>query len=107
MQSARDFARLARPRRGKSKGNGSVASRSTHPPTATIARLAEPYRPGWSLPGPFYYDPEVYRADLDRIWRKGWVFAGHASEIANPGDYITVEIDTDSIVVIRGDDGTI
>jgi Rieske 2Fe-2S family protein len=74
---------------------------------AAISRFASQYRPGWSLPGPFHYDADVYRADLDQIWRKGWLFAGHTCEIPKSGDYFLVEIDTDSIIVIRGDDGTI
>src|SRR5437899_2706579 len=110
MQSARDFARgLAGPKRGKTKTNGSVAatSRSAHSRDDIPGKFALGYRPGWSLPGPFYYAPEVYRADLDRIWRKGWLFAGHACEIPRAGDYFLVEIDADSLVIIRGEQGAI
>jgi glycine betaine catabolism A len=64
-------------------------------------------RPGWSLPGPFYSDEGIYRADLDRIWRRGWLFAGHTCEIPRPGDYFLVEVDTDSVIVIRSEDGAI
>ena len=27
---------------------------------------------GHSLPGRFYYDDLAFRADLERIWRRGW-----------------------------------
>jgi glycine betaine catabolism A len=69
--------------------------------------LIESCRPDWSLPQPFYTNETVYRADLDRIWRRGWLFAGHTCQIPNPGDYFTFEVDVDSILVIRGDDGAI
>lgn len=65
------------------------------------------YRPGWSLPRPFYGHETVYRADLEHIWRKGWLFAGHACEIRNPGDWLTLQVDTDSLIVIRGEDGAV
>ncbi|HEV2431502.1 MAG TPA: aromatic ring-hydroxylating dioxygenase subunit alpha [Burkholderiales bacterium] len=65
------------------------------------------YRPGWSLPRAFYSDETVYRADLEQIWRKGWLFAGHACELAKPGDWLTLQVDTDSVLVIRGEDGTV
>src|SRR5690349_3364066 len=105
MQSARELPRdLARPRRAKS--NDSAGADSSGLPKA-IADLAAQYRPGWSLPGPFYYDPEVYRCDINRIWRKGWLFAGHTCEIPKAGDYFLVEFDTDSIVIIRAEGGTI
>ena len=64
-------------------------------------------REGWTLPQPFFNDLEIYRADLDRIWRTGWLFAGHTCEIRCPGEYFLVEVDADSIIVIRGDDGAI
>jgi Rieske 2Fe-2S family protein len=65
------------------------------------------YRPGWSLPRPFYGHETVYRADLEQIWRKGWLFAGHACEIRNPGDWLTLQVETDSLIVIRGEDGAV
>ena len=65
------------------------------------------YRPGWSLPRPFHRDEAIYRADIERIWRRGWLFAGHACEVRNPGDWLTLQVDTDSIIVIRGEDGAV
>src|SRR5213593_2091283 len=62
-------------------------------------------RPGWSLPREFYFDEEIYRFDLERIWRHGWLFAGHSCEIPRTGDYLTLRVDTDSIIVIRSNDG--
>src|ERR1043166_1193391 len=64
-------------------------------------------RPGWSLPGEFYSEEAVYRHDLARVWRTGWLFAGHACEIPRVGDYFTLEVDTDSIIVARGEDGAV
>jgi Rieske 2Fe-2S family protein len=64
-------------------------------------------RPGWSLPGTFYADARIYEADLDRIWGRSWLFAGHACQIPKTGDYFTLQIDRDSIIVIRGEDGSI
>lgn len=65
------------------------------------------YRPGWSLPRAFHRDEALYRADIEQIWRRGWLFAGHGCEIRNPGDWFTLQVDTDSIIVIRGDDGAV
>ena len=62
---------------------------------------------GHSLPGAFYSDERVYRAELDKIWRQGWLFAGHTCEIPSPGDYFTFQLDKDSLIVVRGDDGEI
>jgi Rieske 2Fe-2S family protein len=72
-----------------------------------IESLIGQCRPGWSLPQPFYSDEEVYRADVKGVWRQGWLFSGHSCEIPKAGDYFTLQVDTDSIIVVRGDDGAI
>lgn len=64
-------------------------------------------QPGWSLSREFYSDEEVYRHDLEQVWRTGWLFAGHSCEIPKAGDYFTVNVDVDSVIVIRADDGAI
>jgi Rieske 2Fe-2S family protein len=98
MRNARGFGRnSARSKRGNS------AARSKD----RVAALATEFRPGWSLPGAFYSDDEVYRADLQRIWRAGWLFAGHGCEIPKAGDYFTLEVGSDSIAIVRGSEGVI
>ena len=72
-----------------------------------LAKLVASRREGYSLPGEFYSSEVVYRAEIEQIWRRGWLFAGHACEIPNPGDYFTFSVDADSLILIRGDDGAI
>ena len=72
-----------------------------------IESLIARCQPGWSLPHDVYAEEEIYRLDVDRLWRSGWLFAGHLCEIPQTGDYLTLEVDTDSIIVLRGDDGAI
>src|SRR3954471_24786826 len=72
-----------------------------------VENLLARCRPGWSLPREFYFDEEIYRLDLDAIWRRGWLFAGHSCEITRVGDYFTLPVDRDSIIVIRSDDAAV
>lgn len=71
----------------------------------TWSRLHALYKPGYGLPGEYYGNNEVYAAELDAIWRAGWLFAAHTCEIPDPGNYVTFSVGPDPIVVIRGDDG--
>lgn len=64
-------------------------------------------KPGFALERAFYSEEEIYRADVQAFWRSGWLFAGHSCEIPEPGDYITLQVDTDPIVITRADDGKI
>jgi glycine betaine catabolism A len=71
---------------------------------ALLDRLIVEHRPGHALAREFQTDPGIYQLDLDRIWRRGWLFAGHTCQVARPGDFFVFDLDTDSIIVIRGDD---
>jgi Rieske 2Fe-2S family protein len=62
---------------------------------------------GHSLPADFYSSPLVYRAEIEQIWRQGWLFVGNACEIPSPGDYMTFSVDDDSLIVIRDEDDQI
>ena len=60
-----------------------------------------------SLPGWVYSDPEFFAAEMERVIRPAWQIVCHASEIPNRGDWRTVEYLGESIIVVRGDEGTV
>jgi phenylpropionate dioxygenase-like ring-hydroxylating dioxygenase large terminal subunit len=55
--------------------------------------------------GSVYTDPDVFELELERIYRQGWVFVAHESEVPEPGDYITRRIGREPVIVSRGRDG--
>jgi phenylpropionate dioxygenase-like ring-hydroxylating dioxygenase large terminal subunit len=73
----------------------------------SIQQLIADQRPGWALDQRFYTDPEIYRLELDRIVSKNWIFAGHQSELAEPGDFKVLRVANDSAIIVRGNDGTL
>jgi Rieske 2Fe-2S family protein len=75
--------------------------------TELLDRLLALHRPGFALPASFHTDPEIFRLELDRIWRRSWLFAGHACQAASAGDYFTFEVGPDSLVIIRDEDGVL
>lgn len=77
------------------------------PQDSWIAEAVERRVPNHSLEGGFYHREDVYRLDVERVWRRGWLFAGHACEIPYPGDFFTMEVDTDPLLIVRGDDGAV
>ena len=72
-----------------------------------LDHLIAAHKHGHALQREFQTDPGIYELDLERIWRRGWLFAGHTCQIKKPGDYFVFDVDRDSIIVIRGDDGRI
>lgn len=60
-----------------------------------------------ALPRELYLEPEVYRQDLEQIWHKDWVFAGHTFEIEKPGQYFTLQVGDYPVAVVMGKDGQV
>lgn len=72
-----------------------------------IERLLSERRHGFSLPQAFYVDDEIFDADMQAVFATDWLFACSVAEIKLPGDYITLEVGGDSIVVLRNRDGEV
>jgi len=66
-----------------------------------ISRLKKAHIAGQSLAREFYKDPEIYKTEIENLFLKHWLFAGHVSQIPNPGDFILCEFDTESVIVVR------
>ena len=54
-----------------------------------------------------YTDPRVFEDEMERVFHRGWVYVGHASEIPSPGDYRLAWIGRYPIIMVRGDDGEV
>lgn len=72
-----------------------------------LRTLTGQHRAGYGLTRPFYHDAELYQLEMQLIWRRQWLFAGHTAQAPQPGDYFVFEFDGDSIIIARQDDGTL
>ena len=61
----------------------------------------------FSLPGWIYHDPEYFAVEMERVIRPSWQIVCHINEIAQPGDYRTLDYLSESVIVIRGTDGEV
>jgi len=68
-----------------------------------LERLIEPGRVHRDV----YTDPEIFRLEMERLWARTWIYAGHASQVPNPGDFITLDVAAQPLVMVRHTDGTI
>ena len=75
--------------------------------TLDIHQLVTSRQEGYGLPRAFYQDEALYAYELEQIWRRGWVFAGHTCQIKHPGDYLVLTLATDSVLILRDDDGAV
>lgn len=59
------------------------------------------------VPAYIYNDRKIFELEKERIFQRSWIFVGHESEIAQPGDYMVRNIVTDSFIVNRDEAGQI
>ncbi len=72
---------------------------------ARLAGLVARQAAGWSLEQPFYTDGAVFDLDLERIWHRQWLFAGHGNAIGKPGDYFLLPVGGESLIIVRDHQG--
>ena len=61
----------------------------------------------FTLPPAAYTDPDLYALEVERIFRREWLIVGRASDVARPGDWFTIDVLDDPILVVRGTDGQV
>lgn len=72
-----------------------------------MTKLLSDRKPDYSLPRPLYNDPYLFRIDVEEIFQKEWLFVGMTSEIPSKGDYFTVEIAQNPVLIVRDADGSV
>ena len=70
-----------------------------------LERTCLPLEQATMLPGAAFTDPRVLAWELESVFQGGWVFVAHASRLAERGDFVMVDIGSESAVVVARDDG--
>jgi Rieske 2Fe-2S family protein len=60
-----------------------------------------------TLPRDAYLSPAVFDTERERIFAREWVLVGREESVPSRGDYLDVDVLGESILVVRGDDGTL
>lgn len=61
----------------------------------------------WRLHGSIYRAPELFELELDRVFRRGWLYLAHESQVREPGTFVTTYAGTQPVIVTRDEDGTL
>ena len=61
----------------------------------------------FGLPGWTYHDPDYFAVEMERVIRPSWQIVCHLADIPGAGDWRTIALLGESIVVVRGDDGVV
>ncbi len=83
---------------------------TSHDPALTAleelrANVAVPFNAARAMPKSVYTSPEFADAELQHIFAKDWLCAGRAEALPNPGDYLTMQIAGEPIIILRDREG--
>lgn len=65
-----------------------------------IEKMVEPARVHRKV----YTDEDIFDLEMERVWGRTWIFAGHDSEVPNAGDYKTFNIGQQAMIMVRDRD---
>ncbi len=60
-----------------------------------------------TLPARFYTSPDIFAAEREAIFFRGWQMAGHVSDLAETGSYVTASVHDQNVFICRGKDGAL
>ncbi len=69
--------------------------------------VAVPFERARAMPPSVYTSDAFLQEELDKIFAKDWFCVGRADALANPGDYTTLDLAGQPILVVRDGDGAL
>lgn len=85
-------------------GAGPVAA---HRPGQGLEATRQPLDRARHAPGYIYWHPEVFRLEKEKMFLKDWLMVGREEEIEEPGDYLTLRILDEPIIIARSSEGEV
>lgn len=64
-------------------------------------------RLAWTIPAPFYTQPQVFDHEKENIFARSWICVAHGSEVAEQNSYITREVIGENLLIVRGRDSVL
>ena len=66
---------------------------------------ANPLEKAWTIPAPWYFDERLAQLERDSVFAANWQVVGHLDQVKEPGQFFTIDVNNEPLVVVRGDDG--
>jgi phenylpropionate dioxygenase-like ring-hydroxylating dioxygenase large terminal subunit len=54
-----------------------------------------------------YTDQAIFDLEMERIFRRAWIFVGHESQVRKPGDFRRTRMGVDEVLLVRQQDGSL
>src|SRR5260370_41001435 len=71
------------------------------------ALMIDESKKGWKVSRRAFVDPDILEAERAEIFDKCWLYLGHSSELAKPGDFVTRSVGGRNILFARDGKGNL
>jgi glycine betaine catabolism A len=68
---------------------------------ATLRRAKSGIARAQTLPQRYFVSEEIFAREEEKIFSKQWLLVGHQSELPHPGNFFTVEVANESLIIVR------
>ncbi len=79
----------------------------THDPARQEELVAPAVADAFTLPASWYTRADVFQAERERVFSATWQLVAHSAALSKPGDYVTVNLVGEPLLLVRGDDGVL
>jgi choline monooxygenase len=66
---------------------------------------ADPLEKAFTIPAPWYFDTRIAQLERDTVFAGNWQVAGRLDQVKEPGQFFTIDVNRDPLLVTRSDDG--
>jgi phenylpropionate dioxygenase-like ring-hydroxylating dioxygenase large terminal subunit len=66
---------------------------------------ANPLEKAWTIPAPWYFDTRIEQLERESVFAANWQVVGHADQVRQPGQFFTIDVNQEPLLVARGEDG--
>ena len=77
-------------------------------PLSELLNLYNPHAPleeAYTIPAPWYLDERIEQLEREHVFGRNWIAIGRTDQVAVPGQFFTVELAGEPLVIVRADDG--
>src|SRR5215510_3693188 len=60
-----------------------------------------------TIPASWYTSTELYNLELNTVFSNTWQLAGRLDQVSEPGQYLTIDLAGEPIVIVRGGDNVL
>lgn len=85
----------------------SSGANSPPPYPSDLTQTRKPLAKASHAPGEIYASPEILRREAEVYFMRDWLYAGRVEELAEPGDYMTMRVIGEPILIARDKAGAL